>query len=88
VENSGVVVDVKNVMAISSIPIMLDDDISVELVELAMGIPHIVAVGAEHRHRHSVHIHSCDHVVRCLYGSFRGVFAIRRRNRRGREREN
>jgi hypothetical protein len=47
IENSGVTVEVKNVMAMVSIPIMLvvDDDMSTELVELAMDIPDIVLVG-------------------------------------------
>jgi hypothetical protein len=44
-ENSGVVVEVKKVIAMSSMPIMLEDDMSMELVELAIVIPDIVDVG-------------------------------------------
>jgi hypothetical protein len=44
-ENRGVVVEVKKVIAMSSMPIMLEDDMSVELVELGMDIPDIVDVG-------------------------------------------
>jgi hypothetical protein len=47
IENSGVTVEVKNVMVMESIPIMVvpEDGMSMELVELAMDIPDIVLVG-------------------------------------------
>lgn len=45
-ENRGVAVDVKNVIAIASIPIMfvVDEDMPIVLVELAMDIPDMVFV--------------------------------------------
>jgi hypothetical protein len=87
-ENSGVVVDVKNVMAISSIPIMLDDDIFIELVELAMDIPDIAAVGVPDMDIYMLFI-SIAAVVWYFgrWGCFEGVFAIRRLNKRRRKRE-
>lgn len=46
-ENSGVVVDVKKVMAIASMPIIsVDDDMSMDPVELGIAIPDIVFVGS------------------------------------------
>ena len=39
------VVEVKKVMAMLPIPIMLDDDMSMELVEVAMNLPDMVGVG-------------------------------------------
>lgn len=46
IEKSGVVVDEKNVMAMSLMPIMLlEEDISIEPVGVAMFIPDIAAVG-------------------------------------------
>lgn len=47
-ENRGVVEDAKNAMAMELIPIMseLEDDMSMELVELAMDIPVVVADAA------------------------------------------
>jgi hypothetical protein len=46
-ENNGVVVEEKNVIAIASIPIMLpvEDDISIELVEVGIDIPVMVLAG-------------------------------------------
>jgi hypothetical protein len=45
IENRGVEVKMKKVMAMSSMPIMLDDDMPMVLVELGLDIPDMVGVG-------------------------------------------